>query len=84
MKKNSLCVCLFVCLLQGQRSKVKKKRGIGLKVVRGEGLKVKGQKLEVEGQRSKLKGQRSKKRGSIKLTNRNTGSIKLTNQVRGT
>ncbi len=55
MKKNSL----FVCLCQGQRSKVKKKRGIGLKVVSGEGLKVKGHKLKVEGQRSKVKGQRS-------------------------
>jgi hypothetical protein len=37
MKKNCLFVCLFVCLCQGQRSKVKKKEGIGLKVVSGEG-----------------------------------------------
>jgi hypothetical protein len=44
-------------------SKVKKKRGIGLKVVSVEGLKVKGHKLEVEGQRSKVKGQRSKVKG---------------------
>ncbi len=45
--------------MPGQRSKVKgqKKRGIGLKVISGEGLKVKGHKLEVEGQRSKVKGQ---------------------------
>jgi hypothetical protein len=44
---------------QSQRSKVKKKRGIGLKVISGKGLKVKGHKLEVEGQRSKVKSQRS-------------------------
>jgi hypothetical protein len=54
MKKNKI-----VCGCQGQRSKVKKKRGIGLKVISGEGLKVKGHKLEVEGQKSKVKGQRS-------------------------
>jgi hypothetical protein len=47
-------------------SKVKKKRGIGLKVISAEGLKVKGQKLEVEGQRSKVKGQRSKVKGQKK------------------
>ncbi len=41
-----------------QRSKVKKKRGIGLKVVSVEGLKVQGHKLEVEGQRSKVKGKK--------------------------
>jgi hypothetical protein len=52
-----LSVCL--CQVKGQRSKVKKKRSIGLKVISGEGLKVKGHKLEVEGQRSKVKGQRS-------------------------
>jgi hypothetical protein len=39
-------------------TKVKKKRGIGLKVISGEGLKVKGHKLEVEGQRLKVKGQK--------------------------
>jgi hypothetical protein len=43
----------------GQRSKVKKKRGIGLKVISGEGLKVKGHKLEVRGQKSRVKGQKN-------------------------
>jgi hypothetical protein len=55
MKKNSLFVS-FCVRVKGQRSKVKKKRGIGLKVFSGEGLKVKGHKLKVEGQGSKVKG----------------------------
>ncbi len=34
-----------------QRSKVKKKRGVGLKVVSGKGLKVKGQNSKVKKRR---------------------------------
>jgi hypothetical protein len=46
MKKK---VCMYVCVsVKGQ-----KKRGIGLTVIRGEGLKVKGQKMEVRGQNEK-------------------------------
>ncbi len=54
MKKKKMGLWLCVrSKVKGQKNIGKKRGGIGLEVISGEGLKFKGQKLE--GQRSKVK-----------------------------